>query len=54
MEKTVRMELQDLIYDMAKAEHDVDLEIEVLTSLIKVVPEAAKDLASKVDHSFRK
>ena len=54
MDKTIRMELLDLIYDMAKAEPDVDLEIEVVTPLIKVSPEAAKEVAPKVMYSFKK
>ena len=36
--ETIKMELQDLIYDIAKTEYDMDLEIEAVTPLIKVVP----------------
>ena len=39
---------------MTKYKRDIDLEVEVITPLIKVVPEAAKDIALKVNQYHRK
>ena len=43
-------ETEKLIYKRAKARHDVDLELEYVTPLLKVSPEDAKDAASSVNN----
>ena len=48
------MELLDLIHDVVEAEHRVDLEIETVIALGRVVPEYASDVASRMDYSFKR
>ena len=48
------MELLDLIHDIVEAERRVDLEIETMIALGRVVPEHASNVASRMDYSFKR
>ena len=50
----VDLELQDLIYEVAIAECDVDSELKYVGPLLKVGPKDAKDVASRVNNSIKR
>ena len=47
-------EMEKLIYKRAKAKHNVDIELEYVTPLLKVSPEDDRDGASRGDNSFER
>ena len=48
------MKLLDLIHNIVEDERRVDLEIETVIALGRVVPEYASDVASRMDYSFKR
>ena len=54
MKKTNIAKLQDLTRRRDNAKQDVDLEDGIMSPLLKVSPEDANDVASRVDDSMKK